>query len=420
MNRRRVHRRRNRFQWAVVGVVALLPLFAQANAYKVLCVKGAKASGMGEAFVAQADDPSAVTFNPAGLPQVDGTQVNAHLTAVHSKIKVRAADGSTWETPTDIQMLPSCFMTSDFGWDNVTLGFGVSVPNGISTDWPDRSPLRYESTYTYLEVVDVGPAVGWQLSDAISIGAGANILMSKLDLRYAVDMGAFQGAPGAMDVPARLDVSGEGVGGTIGVMVRPSPAHSLALTYRSAVEIDYDGDYTWRGLGTWSASTTVDFPDVWVAGYAFRPNARWTLEVDVDWTHWSGVDDVALVVEGNPLFPGLVQPQGLKNTVAVKVGMQYLYSDGFALRCGYIYDENATPQATWRPGLPDTDLHFLNAGASWMWDHWTVDLALQAVYYKSRTIDNNVDLNETLTASSVDGKYSFLMPAASVGVTYRF
>ena len=43
---------------------------AYANAYKILCVRSVKATAMGEAFIAQADDSSAVAFNPAGLAQL--------------------------------------------------------------------------------------------------------------------------------------------------------------------------------------------------------------------------------------------------------------------------------------------------------------------------------------------------------------
>ena len=35
---------------------------------------GVKAMGMGFAFTAQADDPSAIYFNPAGLTQLEGTE----------------------------------------------------------------------------------------------------------------------------------------------------------------------------------------------------------------------------------------------------------------------------------------------------------------------------------------------------------
>jgi len=60
---------------------ALLALFLSAshlyaNGYRLLCVKSTKATAMGEAFIVQADDPSAVAYNPAGIAQLKGLQLS--------------------------------------------------------------------------------------------------------------------------------------------------------------------------------------------------------------------------------------------------------------------------------------------------------------------------------------------------------
>src|SRR5215217_3775912 len=57
--------------WAsVVGE----PVFAQVPRIQG---QGTAASGMGNAFSAQADDPSALHYNPAGMTQLHGVQVMA-------------------------------------------------------------------------------------------------------------------------------------------------------------------------------------------------------------------------------------------------------------------------------------------------------------------------------------------------------
>jgi hypothetical protein len=43
---------------------------------------GAKAAGMGATFVAVADDPSAITFNPGGLTQLEGTNLYGGITSI--------------------------------------------------------------------------------------------------------------------------------------------------------------------------------------------------------------------------------------------------------------------------------------------------------------------------------------------------
>jgi long-chain fatty acid transport protein len=52
--------------------------------------RGAAAAGQGNAFVAQADDASAIHYNPAGLSQVSGVQVVTGTTLLGGSIKVKS------------------------------------------------------------------------------------------------------------------------------------------------------------------------------------------------------------------------------------------------------------------------------------------------------------------------------------------
>jgi long-subunit fatty acid transport protein len=161
---------------------------------------------------------------------------------------------------------------------------------------------------------------------------------------------------------------------------------------------------------------TIDFPEVIVLGYAFKPSEKWKFEVNLDWTHWSNVDDISIDMSGQTI----VQSQDMRNTIAYKFGSEYKYSEKLALRCGYIYNENATEDSSWRPSLPDTDIHFFTAGFGYSMGKMTIDTALQIVYYETRTIDNNVDFNEFASTSSIDGTYRTWAPCVSVAATYSF
>jgi long-subunit fatty acid transport protein len=196
--------------------------------------------------------------------------------------------------------------------------------------------------------------------------------------------------------------------------------------------VAYDGNLTVSGIpGTPIASQTtpietgIDFPAVVAAGYAVEPTKRLRLEADIDWTLWNAVDDIVIRARNGARFmDGTTQQppmrQGLENTLTWKIGAQYMCADGLAVRAGYIYNQNATPDASWRPSLPDTDTHFFMLGGGYKVGDVTVDAALQVVYYEKRTIDNNVDGNESTSSSSVDGTYRNWAPCVSVGLTYGF
>ena len=106
--------------------------------------------------------------------------------------------------------------------------------------------------------------------------------------------------------------------------------------------------------------------------------------------------------------------------MAIKLGSEYRPAGSWAWRCGYTFSENATPTATWRPSLPDTDTHFFTAGSGYTCDDITIDLTLQYIYYETRTIDNNVDFNESSSPSTIDGTYRTWAPCISLAATYRF
>ena len=59
----------------VMAVVTLLGMtqFSSAAGFRV-SEQGAKATGMANAFAAQADDPSALAYNPAGIAFLKGNQ----------------------------------------------------------------------------------------------------------------------------------------------------------------------------------------------------------------------------------------------------------------------------------------------------------------------------------------------------------
>lgn len=391
---------------------------AQANGYKILCVKSVKATAMGEAFVAQADDPSALAFNPAGISQLRGTQLGLGGTFCNAYTEHESPSGETTDIEDEWQLVPAFFVTSDLGSEKMAVGFGASFPNGLSSRWGDDSFARYVGTFSDLTVADLGPSIGVQASEKLRLGVGLDYYYSKARLNRMIDMGLASGFPGAMDVEGRLEGTGSAWGFNAGAMYEINKRHSVGAAYRHGYKIEYDGDYSAAGMD-YDAEARVEFPAVVVVGYAYRPSDKWTVEFDVDWTAWDEVGDIEIDF-ALPVMPDAKQEQNLHDTLAYKLGAQYAWTKTFRVRGGYIYNRNATPESTFRPSLPDTDTHFLTTGFGWDLGDVTIDGALQLVFYETRTVDNNVDGNELTSSSSIDGTYRTLAPCVSLAATYRF
>jgi long-chain fatty acid transport protein len=402
----------------VLGMVVCLAHEGFANGYRILGVKSVRANAMGEAFTAQADDPSAIAFNPSGIAQLEGDQVNVNITLCDGYTEHTAPDGTKTDNVEGWQTIPSLFVTSDLGSGKPVLGLGLSVPNGLSSEWEDDSFARYVATYSELFVLDVSPTVATRVGDRLMLGVSANYYYSEAKLNRMVDVGAVLGAPGTMDMESKLTGDGSAWGFNLGATYDISDSHRVALMYHHPYTIDYEGELEVGGAAG-DVEASIDFPMTVVLAYAFRPTEKLTLEVDLDWTDWDSTDDIEI----RPAAAGMSDTaleQNLNSTMAYKVGVQYLWTESVALRCGYIYNESATPEASWRPSLPDSDTHFLTGGFGYTWDNLTVDTAVQIIFYEDRTIDNNVDANESVSSSSVDGEYSTWAPCLSLGATYRF
>ena len=134
-----------------VGVSPLLygPVLAQVPRIQG---QGTAASGMGNAFSAQADDPSALHYNPAGMTQLRGVEfmtgalLSGGTTTFTSPTGVTATgdrDGSlAWPPPTHLYLTANLKDLGIRAFGDLTAGIGVTVPFGSVTRWPNARRCR--------------------------------------------------------------------------------------------------------------------------------------------------------------------------------------------------------------------------------------------------------------------------------------
>ena len=98
---------------ALLTVLAL-PAFLFANGFDIY-EQSAKAVGLGGAFIAQADDPSAIFFNPAGIVQLEGTQLSLGVCPIMPTMRFKTdgnptmgtAPGQTWTIKDHVGRFPT-------------------------------------------------------------------------------------------------------------------------------------------------------------------------------------------------------------------------------------------------------------------------------------------------------------------------
>jgi long-chain fatty acid transport protein len=358
----------------------------------------ARATGQGEAFVAQADDASAIYYNPGGLTQIQGTEVTSGAMLAFPDSRLKGA-GSGGEMNT-MAFLPHLYAVTDFGaaqspW---RFGLGFNVPFGNQAEFSDNGPFRYIVTQASLAVFNIQPTVAYQINEHLSLGAGLNIYDGTTDLKRNVDLSGF----GLPDGHVHFDGDGQAFGATVGLMWKITPQHTVGVVYRSPFKINFDGHASVNlpVIGTESkpANASIQFPQSVAGGYAFRPTKKLKLEADIEWTNWEMLHKVVLHEPGGTpglSLDGTTIPFDWQDSLFYEFGAQYEVDDHWTVRGGYIYSENTVPNSSFSPTVPDSNRHVFSVGLGYSVPRFTVDIVYQYSLSENRTVSNGTAADGT-------------------------
>ncbi|HUK82021.1 MAG TPA: outer membrane protein transport protein [Verrucomicrobiae bacterium] len=365
----------------------------------------AAATGQGEAFVAQADTPGAIYYNPGGLTQIKGTEFSSGGFVSFRDSQFRGASGN--DDLNDPVYSGSFYLSSDLGQEKWRFGVGVNVPFGNASDWGNAGPFKYVVTKSNLMVINAQPTVAYKFNDHVSLGVGWNIYDGNTELERLVPFSLIN--PLLPDGHFRFHGDGQAFGATVGLLVTVNEHNSIGVTYRSPFSIDFHGNAAVKNdptgtLGRSPANAEIDFPQSVAAGYAFRPTKRLKLEVDVEWTNWETLNNVKLH-SPNPAFandPSSTIPFNWLDSWFYEVGAQYLIDDHWVVRAGYIYSENTVPDSSFSPSVPDANRNVFSVGLGYSTGRVAIDLVYQYSLSEDRKVTNAGDptVNGTWTSNA--------------------
>ena len=372
----------------------------------------AEAYARGNAFTATADNPSAIYYNPAGITQLPGGNIELGIYAVTFDSNVKpAGSNQSYDTPLKIQEVPQIYLTYTIPDVRLSFGLGIYAPFGLGSEYDDNTPFRTIGTKSTLAYLTVNPVVAYKLTKTLSIAAGFGINYGSADFRRGIVV------PGD---EFRFKGDGFGYGFTLGMLWQPTTQHSFGVTYRSATRLDLRGETDVSSLtpllipsGSQRATTKLDLPQQIVGGYSFRPTPDWNLEVDLDWTDWSQVQQISLHEATGDLTTVFNWHSGF----TLSVGATRYFKNGFSLSAGYYYCPNATPDANYTPIVPDTDLHGFTIGGAYHHDHWKIALTYGFAYGEDHTVTGSA---ASPIGQTADGRYKFTGNAVSLAVGYSF
>lgn len=418
-------------RWKCLLLVAGLvcPWGLWANGMRLVS-QDAFASARGEAFVATADNPSAIYYNPAGIAQLEGTQFRAGIYGLYLDPTYRPPStapnrGSTYDIENKLAGVPQFFCTHTFGDSPVSAGLGVYAPFGLGLEWPQDTGFRTIAIEGALTYLTLNPVVAVKLGDNVFLGGGVAVNYGKLEmeqglLRTETPFANF----------FRFSGDGWSVGYDLGVLWQPRGKISLGATLRSSAQITMDGHTEFEQQPVIpptriSADADFKFPFSVAGGISYRPTPRWNVEFNADYTDWNSFGTVTIRQKSPPPFP--IQ-QNIPVTLDWQaswlfgLGVTRYFENGWQLSGGYVFNQNSVPDDYYSPLAADLDRHFFTVGTGRKGRRLDFDVAYQFGYGPTRTVSGSEPSSTPALASGqrADGKYDFISHAVLVSVGMRF
>ncbi len=389
-----------------------------------LSTQSSKGMAMGGAFVAAAEDPSAIFYNVGALAFLDkkapivtaGLAANNLNQSVYQGQPPGIGVGTNAEEETGRTLTPHAYAAVPMG-DSATVGLGVYSPFGFDVRWadPDNFAGRFIALDSNLETIDVASGVAYQVTPTLGVGAGVVYRTSELTLVRRLP--SFDPAAGqVVDVAsvraeATLD---DGLGWTAGFLMRVGEALSVGGSYHSAIEIEYTGEARFTQIPTGNAGldaliaatvpfdldlsfrTRIEFPETAALGVAYAVSDTMLVEVDAVRTGWTSFDSLDLILPNNSEFDRAL-PQNFVDSMSYRMGVRMDAGGGSVLRFGVAVEESPQPDEALGPLLPDGERISYSAGFSMDW----LDIAFVWVDTQERqTVVNSDDFNGNYNANA--------------------
>jgi long-chain fatty acid transport protein len=365
------------------------------------------AAGRGEAFVATADNPSAVYYNPAGITQLQGHNVSLGFYGIYSDYTYHSPSGGTYRNEDDLHAVPRLFYAYAPEQFPLSFGLGLYSPFGLSTKFPQDTGFRTLALEGSLTYMTVNPVVAWKILPNLSIGAGPTLNYGETDL----SQGLFP-SPG-QDL-FRFKGDDTAVGFNAGARWQPLPQLAFGASYRSATTMDYHGHTEMVPRYSWmEADASFAYPQDVLMGVSYRPTPKWNLEFDANYTDWSRLQTVT--INQALTLPPIVFDW--ESSWYYELGVTRYFDNGWHVSAGYIFNQNSVPTATFNPLIMDLDRHFMCLGLGYKGSHFSFDVGYQLGLAPTRTVSGSP---VSLAGQSADGRYEFTSQVLSVTVGWHF
>jgi len=365
------------------------------------------AAGLGRSFSGEgaiADSAASGSRNPATMTMFDRPSFSGGAIYVDPDVKLTGNSPVTGRSLDDDNIAPNAWVPNlhfilpvNEQW---ALGASATSNYGLSTEFENGYPAGPLAGKTDLITENLNLSAAYRLNEHFSFGVGFDAVYAKAKIeRNAGELVALQsrGRIPADTTAAHLNGNAWGYGWNAGILYEVDENNRYGFTYRSKVDIDFDGNYRsdlpvaagGTGGSTVPGSLTLNLPEMWeVSGYN-RVAPKWAVHYSLTYTSWSQFQELkATGSNGNTLFQ---KDEGYHDVYRIALGTTYYYNDQWTFRTGIAYDDSPVPADNRTISIPDQDRLWLSVGSTYAFNKdASVDLGVSYMHGKSVHISEKV------------------------------
>jgi len=438
-------------------------------------------SALGNAYAggaAAAEDASTIWSNAAGMSRIGTNQLVVGIALVQPSIKFSNSGsiaalnqplGGDGGDAGSLAALPNLYLVVPINkqW---TFGLGVNAPFGLKTEYDDGWIGRFQGLKSEVKSININPAVSWQVTDYLAIGGGASYQQIKAtftsNVNYSAGIAqAAQTAAAAGQITAATagaiiaqtgnlntftSVTGDDSSWSwnLGVLINLNKDNRIGASWRSDIKYNVSGNVSFTNpalptlvpaalipvgallaaavnanplLANGGVTADIKLPGIANISWFGHVSDRWDVMADLQWTHWSTLQDLTFVRTTGALLQST--PEHFKDVWRYSLGASYQYDPAWKFRMGVAFDQSPVQQQYLTVRLPDNDRTWLAAGVQYAMKDPNLKFDLGVAYEWVK----NISIAQISTAPAsvaqygyVSGNYKNNVPQIGGQVTWSF
>ncbi|MEO7217397.1 MAG: outer membrane protein transport protein [Gemmatimonadaceae bacterium] len=410
-------------------------------------------------------DASTIFWNPAAAAELTGKSISIGASDVAVRGSFRQdSTGRRYGSNITPAIVPAGFAAMRVG--RASIGIGVYVPYGLTSQWNDNFPGRFSALKASLQTIYIQPNFAFQANDHWSVGGGPVFGHSSVELTQALDLSQQTAAGpvtfGMLGIAsetefgrAKFNGSSNAVGYNVGVhgifgdwSIGARFISQLTFKYNdadatftqvptnltlpvnnpinpsSAVPVDalLAGQFNPGGaLVSQTGSSKIVHPWQMQGGVGYNGFTGTKLSVDVARLGWSSFKTLPISFDGPAAAESRSLIEDYDDSWALRFGVEHRFNSWTA-RAGYSFANSPAPDVTVTPLLPDMNRRNLAGGVEIpMGQRYRFDLAYLHVNTpgrRGRTAERASLSQDVIQLNS--GTYELSADVVSVALNVHF